>query len=59
MVVKLKTKRGRPKVDRIRVNLKLSPKLYRQLRKAAKAEGLTGSAFVELSVAERLERLRR
>jgi uncharacterized protein (DUF1778 family) len=45
-------------VDRIRVNLKLSPKLYRQIQKAAKAEGLTGSAFVELSIAEGLERLR-
>jgi hypothetical protein len=49
-------KRGRPKADRIRVNLKIDPKVYRQVRKAAKAEGLTNSAFVERAVVEQLER---
>jgi hypothetical protein len=57
-VVKPKNpKRGRPRVDRIRVSLKLNPKLDRQIRKAAQALGITKSAFVEVAAAERLERL--
>ena len=34
----------------------VNPKIYRQVRKAAKAEGLTNSAFVERAVVEQLER---
>ena len=37
------------------MNLKLYPKIYRHVRKAAKTQGLTNSAFVERSVVQCLE----
>jgi hypothetical protein len=58
MVKPQKPKRGRPRVDRIRVTLKLNPKVDRQIRKTDQAERLTKSAFVERAAVERLERLR-
>lgn len=37
------------------MNLKLNPKTYRHVRKAAKTQGLTNNAFVERSVVQCLE----